>query len=126
MKHIQKLPVNKFLASSQLSTKLVLLLLLMRDKRISTIHMSKKSRIAFWTSNGCYLFLEVFEKDDHLDINVVMFLTRNTIAMKNYAYSNVYKSDIGVKDESLFIIMRKFHSKAGKDTISHWESASTV
>lgn len=26
--------------------------------------MSKKLRIAFWTSNGCYIFLEVFEKDD--------------------------------------------------------------
>lgn len=70
-------------------------------------------------------FLKCLKKMIDLDINVVMFLTRNTIAMKNYAYSNVYKSDIGVKVESLLIIMRKFHSKAGKDTISHWESAST-
>lgn len=46
-------------------------------------------------------FLKCLKKMIDLDINVVMFLTRNTIAMKNYAYSNVYKSDIGVKVESL-------------------------
>ena len=52
--------------------------------------------------------------------------------MKNYAYPKcvegyIYRcKNIGVKDESLFIITRKLHSKASKDAISHWESAPTM
>ena len=63
LKYIQELPVNKVLALSQLSTKLDLLLLLMKDTGINSIHMFRKSRIVY-TSNGCYLYLEVFETHD--------------------------------------------------------------
>ena len=58
-----------------------------------------------------------------------MLTTKNTIAMKNNPYSNVQKSIYTGAEEtwdSLFIIIRKLHSKASTDKISNWESASII